>query len=88
VADMNDNSEHDLALKAQTAIVAVDAVQRACSDSGSVDAEMVGDWPVISPASGPVDAIDTSGGRVDKTGFSSDRCVHTIASNSGGADGA
>jgi carbon storage regulator CsrA len=39
-------------------------------------------------ASGPVDAIDTSGKRVDKTGFSSDRCVHTIASNSGGADGA
>src|ERR1700723_2480443 len=36
VDDMNDNSEHDLAFKAQAAIVAVDAVQRACADYGSM----------------------------------------------------
>lgn len=52
VTDMNDNSEHDLAFKAQAAILAVDAVQRACADYGSMDSDMVGDWPLTSPASG------------------------------------
>jgi hypothetical protein len=48
VADMNANSEHDLAFKAQAAILAVDAVQQACSDFGSMDAQMVGDWPITA----------------------------------------
>ena len=52
VAEMNANSEHDMALKAQTAIVAVDAVQRACADYGSMDSDMVGDWPVASGSGG------------------------------------
>jgi hypothetical protein len=48
VADMNANSEHDLAFKAQAAILAVDAVQQACADFGSMDAQMVGDWPITA----------------------------------------
>jgi hypothetical protein len=43
---MNDNSVHDIAFKAQAAILAVDAVQAACSEYGSRDKNDVGDWPV------------------------------------------
>lgn len=46
VSDMNANSEHDLAFKAQAAILAVDAVQVECANYGSMDANMVGDWPI------------------------------------------
>jgi hypothetical protein len=30
------------------ALVAVDAVQVACAEYGSVDADMVGDWPIAA----------------------------------------
>lgn len=58
VADMNANSEHDIAFKAQAAILAVDAVQVACSEYGSMDADMVGDWPIESQSAKPGVAND------------------------------
>lgn len=49
VADMNASSDHDLAFKAQAAILAVDAVQSACAELGFLDnTGEAGDWPIPS----------------------------------------
>lgn len=50
VTDMNDNSEHDIAFKAQAAILAVNALQAACCDYGIHDEIGVGDWPITTQA--------------------------------------
>jgi len=57
VTDMNENSVHDLALKAQLAIAAVDLLQSACADFGSFDStKESGDWPIVT--STDTDEID------------------------------